>query len=62
MVRKITGFGIGFWEIYRYNTDKGGKNMNSSVIANMVKNSSQFQKIRIVGEHGHGHWHSAHLN
>ena len=33
--------------------------MNSKAIADEVKKSPKFSKIRIVGEHGHGHWHSS---
>lgn len=27
-------------------------------LSKKIKNNANFGKMRIVGEHGHGHWHS----
>ena len=32
--------------------------MNSKDLVKKIKSANDFKKIRIVGEHGHGHWHS----
>lgn len=32
--------------------------MKSNELIKKVKLASSFRKIKLVGEHGHGHWHS----
>lgn len=44
--------------IYKIMLFKEVKFMKSNELIKKVKSASSFRKIKLVGEHGHGHWHS----